>query len=80
MQDEKTKKQILMRLKRLNGQIGGIAKMVENDGECRAIIQQVKAARSALDATGKLVLACYLESCVNNSEPTEEAMGLFLDY
>ena len=57
MRDEKRKKQILARLNRLNGQIGGISKMVGNGGECRDVIQQVKAARSALDV-GVVVFPC----------------------
>lgn len=59
-------KKLLTRLRRVEGQIRGIEKMVENDGYCPDILIQVSAATSALNSFNKELLACHIRSCVVN--------------
>ncbi len=55
---------ITMRLRRIEGQIRGIIKMVENDSPCEDIIVQIGAAKAALHKTGQTILEGHLHHCV----------------
>jgi DNA-binding FrmR family transcriptional regulator len=50
-------------LKRLEGQVRGLQKMVDEDRECRDILTLLSGVRSALEATGDLIFEAYLEEC-----------------
>lgn len=57
-------KALLARLRRAEGQIRGIQKMIENDAYCPDILIQVSAVTSALNSFSKELLSCHLHSCV----------------
>ncbi|MBR4164438.1 MAG: metal-sensing transcriptional repressor [Solobacterium sp.] len=61
---EEEKKTLLARLKKAEGQIRGIQKMIENDIYCPDILIQVSAVTSALNSFNKELLACHIRSCV----------------
>ena len=61
---EEEKKKLLTRLKKAEGQIRGIEKMVENDAYCPDILIQVSAVTSALNSFNRELLACHIRSCV----------------
>ena len=63
MTAEKSKK-IKARVNRISGQIGGIGKMIDEDRYCLEILDQIAAARSALDALGVELLSNHIECCV----------------
>ena len=52
------------RLRRIEGQIRGLQRMVENEAYCVDILHQVGAARAALYEVGKLLLGGHVERCV----------------
>lgn len=52
------------RLKRIEGQIRGIIKMVDEDKPCEDILIQIGSAKSALHKTGQVVLEGHLHHCV----------------
>jgi CsoR family transcriptional regulator, copper-sensing transcriptional repressor len=54
---------ILNRLKRLEGQVRGLQKMVDEERDCQEILTLLSGIRSALNATGDVILATYLEKC-----------------
>lgn len=54
---------VLNRLKRLEGQVRGLQKMVEEDRDCREILTLLSGIKSALEATGDLIFETYLEQC-----------------
>lgn len=64
MRTEEEKKALLTRLRKAEGQIRGIEKMVENDAYCTDILTQVTAVTSALNSFNKSLLACHIRSCV----------------
>ena len=65
VQREKDKKQkLLVRLKKIEGQIRGIRKMVEEDVYCPDILIQVSAVQSALNSFNKELLAMHIKGCV----------------
>jgi CsoR family transcriptional regulator, copper-sensing transcriptional repressor len=61
------KAQLLKRLNRVEGQVRGIARMVEQDRYCIDIITQVSAVRSALDAMALELLRSHAHGCIQNA-------------
>lgn len=59
--EEKKKMQVM--LKRIQGQVGGIERMVESDKSCEAIVTQVVASMSSLKSVAKTLLAEAVGSC-----------------
>jgi DNA-binding FrmR family transcriptional regulator len=56
--------EITNRLKRVEGQIRGLQRMVEEQRECEAILTQLMAARAALDRVGLLVAENFVRECL----------------
>ena len=67
MINEDAKKDVLPRLKKIEGQIRGIQKMIEKERYCIDIINQVTAAQRALDQVGLRVMKRHIESCVTDA-------------
>jgi DNA-binding FrmR family transcriptional regulator len=66
---------ILKRLKRIEGQIRGLHKMVADERDCESIVTQLAAVRSAIDSAGALVLNNYMGLCFRkNAEADESAI------
>ncbi len=61
---EKEYKDLLNRLKRIEGQIRGVRGMVERDAYCTDILTQVAAANAALNSFSKVLLANHIKTCV----------------
>lgn len=66
------REEVINRLRRVEGQIRGIQKLVAGEATCGEVAAQIKAARTALDAAGKLVLACYLTETISGGETAQE--------
>lgn len=58
------KDEITNRLRRIEGQIRGLQRMIEEQRECEAVLTQLMAARAALDRVGLLVADNYVRQCV----------------
>ncbi len=58
------KKQLINRLRKIEGQVRGIQKMVDEDSYCPDILIQVSAITSALNSFNKELLASHIKSCV----------------
>ncbi|WP_034337848.1 metal-sensitive transcriptional regulator [Deinococcus misasensis] len=67
VQDEQ-KKKILNRLNRLEGQIRGLHKMIDEERSCTEILTLLSGIKSALSATGDLVMEKYLTECQASGE------------
>jgi DNA-binding FrmR family transcriptional regulator len=73
MSEISNQKQIINRLRRTEGQIRGIQKMIEDDKECVDIITQLSAVRSSIDRAMGIIVAENLLHCIDQpSENTEE--------
>lgn len=59
-------KKLTNRLKRVEGQIRGLVKMMEEDQSCRDVVTQMSAVRSAVDKTIGLVVSENLQQCLIN--------------
>jgi DNA-binding FrmR family transcriptional regulator len=62
--EEGLKKTLISRLNRIEGQIRGIRRMLEQNAYCDDIINQVYACQAALGAVNKLILEDHLRGCV----------------
>ena len=60
--DEKHKHDLVMRLRRVEGQIRGIQAMIAGGSDCEKVAQQLSASRRALDKAFFNVLACAIEA------------------
>ena len=64
---DKEKKDLMNRLKRIEGQVRGVEGMLENDIYCTDILMQVSAITSALNSFNKVLLKNHLKTCVANN-------------
>lgn len=68
------KEQVLKRLKRAEGQVRGVARMVEDDKYCIDIMTQINAAQAALDKVAIELLRDHAKHCIANAT-TEKEQG-----
>lgn len=79
-------KKTLIRLKRIEGQIRGLQKMIGEDKTCEEVLTQLAAARAALDKVGMNIISqrmkdCFLENSETSAEEaTEKALEIFQKY
>lgn len=64
---------LLARLRRIEGQIRGIQRMLEEDRVCEDIVTQLMAARSSLDQVGVRLLEHHVDRCLCDDEEPEQA-------
>jgi DNA-binding FrmR family transcriptional regulator len=67
MMDSSLKKKLVARLRRIAGQVEGVARMIENDRYCVDVLLQVAAAQAALGKAGALVLRSHVDTCVDEA-------------
>ncbi len=79
------KEALIKRLKRIEGQVKGVQKMVEEERYCVDILVQVSAIRSAINKVGSIILENHIKGCVTDSlknddtELTEETIKELMD-
>jgi len=69
---------IVKRLKKVEGQVRGLQKMLTDGRDCESIVTQLTAVRSALESVGQLVLNNYMHICFRkevNIEDTAESLA-----
>lgn len=64
--------EVVNRMKRVEGQLKGVIRMMEEEKDCKDIITQMSAVRSALDRATALVVAKNLASCIENRQNAGE--------
>ena len=76
---------LIARINRIEGQVRGLKKMVEEDRDCLQIMKQIAAASGALRSLGAVILEDHLKGCVasaiqaqdNESELISEVVEIF---
>ncbi len=63
---------VLKRLKKIEGQIRGLQKMVSDERDCESIVTQLVAVRSAIDSAGALIMNNYMKLCFSHSSKTDK--------
>ncbi|EDL63098.1 metal-sensitive transcriptional regulator [Bacillus sp. SG-1] len=61
---DKVKSNLVTRLNRIEGQIRGIKRLIENDTYCDDVITQISATQSAMNSVAKILLEGHMKSCV----------------
>jgi len=62
------RKDVLLRLRRIEGQIRGLQRMVEQGIPCADILTQVAAVTAAVKKVGTVVVKTYMEECLNKTQ------------
>lgn len=71
------KQRLLNRLRRVEGQVRGLQKMIEEERPCQEVLTLLSGVRSALDATGEAIFERYLHACAGDQDevlPTADIM------
>ena len=68
-----TKEQVLKRLKRIEGQVRGLSRMVEEDRYCIDVITQISAVRAALKRAEEEILKDHVAHCVEHAIQSGDA-------
>lgn len=61
---DKTKKNLISKLNRIEGQVRGLKGLIEKDTYCDDVLHQISSVQSALNGVGKLLLEHHMKSCV----------------
>lgn len=72
MEDEKLKKDILLRLRKIEGQVKGIQGMIDKNTCCDDVLVQIAAIRAAINRVGGLILENYAKNCLDIGFTDEE--------
>jgi len=65
--------QMKNRMKRIEGQVRGLLKMMEDEKECRDVVTQMSAVRNAIDRTAALIVSNNLEQCIREEKESDES-------
>ncbi len=81
MTDTSVEREALQRLRRIEGQIKGIQRMIEENRPCEDVITQMMAARAALDQVAKQVVVAHIDECLTTLPPEKArtALGRAID-
>ena len=80
------KGRLLSRLNRIEGQIRGISRMIEDDRYCVDVLQQIASMQSAADAVAMILLENHVRGCVvdglrsGKQERVDEVVGVIRKY
>ena len=70
--DQDSRKSILIRLRRIEGQVRGVQRMIEAEDECGEIMNQIAAIKSAVNQVGLLVFENHARECIARSLQEED--------
>lgn len=73
---EELQKNLLIRLRRIEGQVKGIHNMVEKQVCCKDVLIQISAIRAAINKVGGLLIENYARNCMGIEKDSEQEEGL----
>lgn len=62
------RKEVLLRLRKIEGQIRGLQRMVEDGSHCEDILTQIAAVTSAIKKVGVIIVKTYMEECLEKTQ------------
>ena len=65
---------IQQRLRRIEGQVRGLQRMVDDDRGCREIVTQIAAVRQALSGVSQVLVTRYAQTCLANPDTPRDRM------
>ncbi len=72
IQDETSKSKLITRLKRIEGQVRGVQAMLDEERDCREIMQQLTAIHSSIQSTSRVFFRDYAAMCLSEMEGKSE--------
>lgn len=72
VQNPEVKADLLRRLRRIEGQARGVARMIEEERDCQEVLQQLAAIRAAAHQAGLRLMRSYAIECLQFSESSPE--------
>ena len=63
-------KAVINRLKRAQGQLAGVTRMIEEGRDCKSVVTQLSAVSSAIDKAGFAIIATALQQCLTQEDPS----------
>jgi DNA-binding FrmR family transcriptional regulator len=66
------KKKIIARLKRIEGQVRGLQRLIEADAPCVDVLTQVSAVTAAMKKTGGAIISTHMKTCIGESSGNKE--------
>ena len=79
------KADLIKRLKRIEGQVKGIQKMIDDERYCMDVLIQISAAKAAMNRVGNIILENHIKGCVSESirndsdEESDKVIGELMD-
>ena len=73
VQTSATKEELQKRLRRIEGQVRGVQKMLDEDRDCHEIVQQLTAIRSAVQQASLLFMRQYASDCLMGADSADLA-------
>lgn len=67
------------RLAKIEGQVKGVVRMIEDEAYCIDIITQIQAARSALQSVSKIILEKHIRHCVADARNSPDEIDLKIE-
>ncbi len=71
IQNQEAKQKLVQRLRRIDGQVRGLQGMLENERDCKEILQQLTAIHSAVQGASRVFLQEYAAACLLQMEEEE---------
>ena len=75
IKDESSKRKLIKRLRRIEGQIRGVQTMLDEERDCRDIMQQLTAIHSSIQSTSRVFFRDYASMCLAEMENDQIAPG-----
>ena len=77
---EGTRSEVLLRLRRIEGQVRGIQRMVEDNRDCKDVVVQLAAIKASIASLNTLVAETYAQECLCGGEQLDTSeVGRLLD-
>lgn len=74
--DSDTMRPAINRLKRAQGQLNAVIRMLEEGADCRDVVTQLSAASKAIDRAGFSIIATGLEQCLSSENPAADRVDM----
>jgi len=70
--DDEKRQNLVTRLRRIEGQVRGLQRMVDEDRYCGDVLDQIHSVQQALRSVGKVITRNHLETCVTDALRSED--------
>ncbi len=76
MSEDQAAKDLLLRLRRIEGQVKGIQRMIDDQRSCESIMTQLIAVRAALDQVAKRLVLAHIDDCMLDLPPDQARQNI----